>query len=144
MTPVTGYSRPPVLLIRAIFRVRSADPFLTIFAIFSLKPPPNIHSGQGIHLMRVQPAFITCFFKLCASIGTTSSCAIDQVKQLAATCSAHNIWLHVDAAYAASAAICPEHKCLLDGIEVSFRNWMPYSLADILVFQLSKSETLTT
>ncbi len=54
-----------VLQIRPIFWVRSPDLFLTIFAIFSLKSQPNIHSGQGIHLMRVQRAFITCFYKNC-------------------------------------------------------------------------------
>ncbi len=49
-----------VLPIRPIFSVLSPYPFLTIFAIFSLKSPPNIHSGQGIHHVRVQRAFITC------------------------------------------------------------------------------------
>ncbi len=59
------YSAPDsaVLPIRPIFRVRSPDPFLMIFAIFSLKSPPNIHSGQRFQLMRVQRAIIACFYR---------------------------------------------------------------------------------
>ena len=39
-----------------------------------------------------------------------------------------NIWMHIDAAYAGAAFICPEHRHLADGIEVSVMNsatcWM--------------------
>jgi len=31
----------------------------------------------------------------------------------------HNIWLHIDAAYAGSAFVCPEFRPLLNGVEVS-------------------------
>ena len=30
----------------------------------------------------------------------------------------HQIWMHIDAAYAGSAFICPEFRSLLDGVEV--------------------------
>jgi len=30
----------------------------------------------------------------------------------------HNIWLHVDAAYAGSALLCPEFRHIADGLEV--------------------------
>ena len=43
-----------------------------------------------------------------ATIGTTGSTAIDPLQAIGKICRAHNIWLHVDAAYAGSAAICPE------------------------------------
>ena len=36
-----------------------------------------------------------------------------------------NIWMHIDAAYAGSSFICPEHRPLLDGIEVSVMNTAP-------------------
>jgi aromatic-L-amino-acid decarboxylase len=45
---------------------------------------------------------------LVATIGTTSSAAIDPVPALADACEAAGVWLHVDAAYAGSAAVCPE------------------------------------
>ncbi len=34
-------------------------------------------------------------------------------------CRRHNLYLHVDAAYAGSACICPEHRAMLDGIELA-------------------------
>lgn len=52
-----------------------------------------------------------------ASIGTTASCARDPLEQLALLASTHSAWLHVDAAYAGSACVCPEHRHLLAGVE---------------------------
>jgi aromatic-L-amino-acid/L-tryptophan decarboxylase len=43
-----------------------------------------------------------------ATIGTTSSGAVDPIPEIAALCAAAGTWLHVDAAYAGSAAVCPE------------------------------------
>lgn len=33
------------------------------------------------------------------------------------------VWLHVDAAYAGNAFICPEFRYLMRGIEVGFGDW---------------------
>ncbi|MGH7510206.1 MAG: pyridoxal phosphate-dependent decarboxylase family protein [Gemmatimonadales bacterium] len=52
-----------------------------------------------------------------ATIGTTSSTAIDPVGRIAEICRRHGVWLHVDAAYAGSAAIAPELRHLFQGIE---------------------------
>jgi aromatic-L-amino-acid decarboxylase len=52
-----------------------------------------------------------------ATVGTTSSTALDPLPQIAAICADHDIWLHVDAAYAGSAAILDERRWILDGIE---------------------------
>jgi aromatic-L-amino-acid/L-tryptophan decarboxylase len=43
-----------------------------------------------------------------ATIGTTSSASVDPVPELADACEAADVWLHVDAAYAGAAAVCPE------------------------------------
>ena len=43
-----------------------------------------------------------------ATIGTTASTAVDPVREVADRCAAGGVWLHVDAAYAGSAAILPE------------------------------------
>lgn len=50
------------------------------------------------------------YLPICAipTIGTTSSTSVDPVDAIADICQKHNIWLHVDAAYAGSAAILPE------------------------------------
>ncbi|KAF8411242.1 hypothetical protein HHK36_003789 [Tetracentron sinense] len=54
---------------------------------------------------------------LCATVGTTSSAAVDPVAALAQVAEAYGVWLHVDSAYAGSACICPEFRQHLDGIE---------------------------
>lgn len=51
------------------------------------------------------------------TIGTTSSSSIDPVDAIADICEKHGIWLHVDAAYAGSAAIVPEMQHLFKGWE---------------------------
>ncbi|HEX7678145.1 MAG TPA: pyridoxal-dependent decarboxylase [Thermoanaerobaculia bacterium] len=52
-----------------------------------------------------------------ATVGTTSSAAIDPVKRIAEIARRENVWLHVDAAYAGPATICPEFRWLWEGIE---------------------------
>ncbi|MFC4111961.1 aminotransferase class I/II-fold pyridoxal phosphate-dependent enzyme [Nonomuraea zeae] len=53
---------------------------------------------------------------VCATVGTTSTTAVDPVAALGAVCRERGIWLHVDAAYAGVAAICPELRWLNDGV----------------------------
>jgi aromatic-L-amino-acid decarboxylase len=52
-----------------------------------------------------------------ATVGTTGTTAVDPVPELARRCAAAGVWLHVDAAYAGSAAVCPELRWCLDGVE---------------------------
>ncbi|BFZ20278.1 hypothetical protein BsWGS_23317 [Bradybaena similaris] len=56
-------------------------------------------------------------FFVCATVGSTPSCAFDNLEELGPVCSSHDVWLHVDAAYAGSACICPEFQYLLAGVE---------------------------
>lgn len=59
----------------------------------------------------LQPCFV------CATIGTTSSNAIDPVSEIGDVCKKYGLWLHVDAAMAGSAAICPEYRWLIKGVD---------------------------
>jgi aromatic-L-amino-acid decarboxylase len=52
-----------------------------------------------------------------ATVGTTSSTAIDPLPAIAEVCRRHGVWLHVDAAYAGTAAILPELRHLFNGVE---------------------------
>jgi len=52
-----------------------------------------------------------------ATVGTTATGAVDPIRQIAEVCGRHGVWLHVDAAMAGSAAICPEFRHLQDGLE---------------------------
>uniref|UniRef100_A0A095AJN9 Aromatic-L-amino-acid decarboxylase n=1 Tax=Schistosoma haematobium TaxID=6185 RepID=A0A095AJN9_SCHHA len=56
-------------------------------------------------------------FYMCATLGTTSCCSFDHLKSIGQVCRENDIWLHVDAAYAGNAFICPEFRHYLDGIE---------------------------
>ncbi len=59
-------------------------------------------------------------FKPCAisaTLGTTSTASVDPLPAIAAIAKRERIWLHVDAAYAGPATLCPEFRWLWDGIE---------------------------
>jgi len=56
-------------------------------------------------------------FFVCATVGTTSSNAIDPVPQIGEICRQHGLWLHVDAAMSGTAALCPEFRYLHHGVE---------------------------
>ncbi|KPU75972.1 uncharacterized protein Dana_GF12784, isoform B [Drosophila ananassae] len=67
-------------------------------------------------------------FWVCATLGTTGSCSFDNLEEIGVVCGEYHLWLHVDAAYAGSAFICPEFRTWLRGIE----------RADSLAFNPSK------
>ncbi|HVC86347.1 MAG TPA: pyridoxal-dependent decarboxylase [Gaiellaceae bacterium] len=52
-----------------------------------------------------------------ATVGTTATTAVDPVPELARRCEEARVWLHVDAAYAGSAAVCPELRWCMEGVE---------------------------
>jgi len=53
---------------------------------------------------------------VCATVGTTSTTAIDPVGEIGEACREYGAWLHVDAAYAGVAAVCPELRWINDGV----------------------------
>jgi aromatic-L-amino-acid decarboxylase len=65
-----------------------------------------------------QAAGLTPIF-VCATVGTTSSNAIDPLPAIGAICREHGLWLHVDAAMAGTAAVCPEYRWILTGLELA-------------------------
>jgi len=68
---------------------------------------------------RLDPAAVdlTDAAALVATVGTTSTTAVDPVPVLADACEAAGVWIHVDAAYAGSAWICPELRWSQAGVE---------------------------
>ena len=65
-----------------------------------------------------------------ATVGTTSTASVDPVRDIAAVCREHGIWLHVDAAYGGAMAILPEGRGrwraseLADSVVVNPHKWM--------------------
>ena len=60
---------------------------------------------------------VPCFVS--ATVGTTSSNGMDPLPEIGAICRAEGIWLHVDAAMAGTAAICPEFRGFQKGLELA-------------------------
>jgi aromatic-L-amino-acid decarboxylase len=58
-------------------------------------------------------------FFVCATVGTTSSNAMDPVPEIGRICREQELWLHVDAAMSGTAALCPEFRFLQEGIELA-------------------------
>ncbi|XP_076653481.1 aromatic-L-amino-acid decarboxylase [Halictus rubicundus] len=57
-------------------------------------------------------------FFVSTTLGTTACCSFDNLKEIGPVCKKYQgVWLHVDAAYAGNAFICPELKYLMAGIE---------------------------
>ena len=58
-------------------------------------------------------------FFVCATIGTTSTNAMDPLTEIGKICLHYQLWLHIDAAMSGTAAICPEYRYILDGVELA-------------------------
>jgi aromatic-L-amino-acid decarboxylase len=54
---------------------------------------------------------------VCATVGTTSTTAVDPLAQIGPICQRYGAWLHVDAAYAGVSGIVPELRPLQAGVE---------------------------
>jgi aromatic-L-amino-acid decarboxylase len=65
-----------------------------------------------------------------ATVGTTASTSVDPVEAVADVCARAGAWLHVDAAYAGAAMVCPEYRWAFAGVEradslvVNAHKWM--------------------
>jgi aromatic-L-amino-acid/L-tryptophan decarboxylase len=87
-------------------------------------------------------------FFVCATVGTTSSLAFDPLEAIGRICRKHNLWLHVDAAMAGTAALCPEFRHIQKGLELAdsycfdAHKWM-FTNFDCSCFFVADRETLT-
>ncbi|XP_006285284.2 probable tyrosine decarboxylase 2 [Capsella rubella] len=75
-------------------------------------PPESLEEAISHDLAK---GFIPSF--VCATVGTTSSAAVDPLVPLGKIAKKNGIWMHVDAAYAGNACICPEYRKYIDGVE---------------------------
>jgi aromatic-L-amino-acid decarboxylase len=58
-------------------------------------------------------------FLVCATVGTTSSNAVDPIGAIGEVARKHSLWLHVDAAMSGTAMLCPEFRPLQSGVELA-------------------------
>jgi len=65
-----------------------------------------------------------------ATVGTTATTSVDPIPAIAEECAQTGAWLHVDAAYAGTAMVCPEHRWAFAGVDradslvVNAHKWM--------------------
>lgn len=87
-------------------------------------------------------------FFVCATVGTTSTLAFDPLSAIGEVCRREGLWLHVDAALAGTAAVCPEYRSLLDGLEFADsycfnpHKWMATNF-DCSCFYVAERDALT-
>jgi len=85
-----------------------------------------------------------------ATVGTTSSTAVDPIPAIAEICRRHRVWLHLDAAYAGTAAIVSELRHHFDGMEdadsivVNPHKWMLVNLHCTAYFVRDREALLRT
>lgn len=86
-------------------------------------------------------------FCVVATVGTTSSTSIDPVDEIADICEKENLWLHVDAAHAGTAAIVPEFRHIMKGCDradsfvMNPHKWM-FVPIDLSAFYTKKPDVL--
>ncbi len=71
------------------------------------------------YFRKIHSSNLFFLIKVSSTLGTTSICSFDNLVEIGPICQRENIWLHIDAAYAGSAFICPEFQPYLNGIEYS-------------------------
>ena len=78
---------------------------------FAMRPDALAHAITQDRRAGKVPCFV------CATVGTTSSNAIDPVPAIGRICRDDGVWLHVDAAMSGTAALCPEFRWIQEGLD---------------------------
>lgn len=80
---------------------------------FAMNPAALAHQIDQDRRKGLVPCFV------CATVGTTSSNAMDPIAEIGRLCRDNAIWFHVDAAMSGTAALCPEFRHFQDGLELA-------------------------
>src|SRR5579871_1724152 len=80
---------------------------------FSMRPDALARQIEADKSAGLTPCFV------CATVGTTSSNAVDPLPAIGEICRRHGLWMHVDAAMAGTAMVCPEFRDLQRGVEAA-------------------------
>ena len=108
---------------------------------FALRPASLARQITQDRLAGLVPCIV------CATVGTTSSNAIDPLTEIGRICQTEGVWLHVDAAMAGTAALCPEYRYIQHGLELADsycfnpHKWM-FTNFDCDCFYVADRETL--
>lgn len=86
---------------------------IEVDANFAMRPDALASALEADRLAGRRPFFV------CATVGTTSTQAMDPLPEIGKLSGRYEAWLHVDAAMAGSAAVCPELRFIHDGLEAA-------------------------
>jgi len=86
---------------------------IEVDAVYAMRPDALERAIAADRAAGHTPFFVS------ATVGTTSSTAMDPLRAIGEICRRHGLWLHVDAALAGSAAVCPEFRWIHDGLELA-------------------------
>ncbi|MEE9167195.1 MAG: aminotransferase class V-fold PLP-dependent enzyme [Candidatus Neomarinimicrobiota bacterium] len=85
--------------------------FIPVDGNFAMEPQALADTMTKDRDAGLIPSFV------CATLGTTSSNAMDPLREIGKICRDERVWLHVDAAMSGTAALCPEFRWIQDGVE---------------------------
>src|SRR3989440_12563147 len=98
--------------------------------VCSEHPPSSVDKAERMLRMELRKAPVDGEFRMrtdelelgdvaavVATVGTTSTTSVDPVAEIAPACRDAGAWLHVDAAYAGGAMVCPELRWAFEGVE---------------------------
>ncbi len=85
--------------------------FIEVDDTYAMRPEALAQRVAADQAAGLLPFFVS------ATVGTTSSNAIDPLPQIGPICKQHDLWLHVDAAMSGTAALCPEYRFIHAGLE---------------------------
>jgi len=80
---------------------------------FAMRPEALARAVAADRAAGRRPCFV------CATVGTTAANGLDPLREIGEICRAEGLWLHVDAAMAGTAALCPELRHVQDGLELA-------------------------
>lgn len=86
--------------------------FIDVDGSYAMRPEALAAALEADRASGALPFFVS------ATVGTTSSTALDPIPAIAAVCRRYGVWLHVDGALAGSAAVCPELRFVNEGLSL--------------------------
>jgi aromatic-L-amino-acid/L-tryptophan decarboxylase len=86
---------------------------IEVDAGFAMQPEDLARQIEKDRLAGLIPCFVS------ATVGTTSSNALDPLPEIGRICKREGLWFHVDGAMSGTAALCPEYRYILKGLETA-------------------------
>ena len=80
---------------------------------FAMRPDALARQIEADRSAGLKPGFV------CATVGTTSSNAMEPIGAIGEICRKNDLWMHVDAAMSGTAMLCPEFRHLQNGVELA-------------------------